>query len=141
VTAPKRLVALALMVFGVIAVYILAAGLVFNNGSGSGGSPPALRTPLAATTSQPGQNATSAAIPASDVAKHDSSKDCWIIISKKVYNVTVHLRTHPGGGGLITPYCGKDATQAFQTKGGLGGNHSSRAYAQLNAFYVGDLAP
>ena len=139
-TAPKRLVALALMVFGVTAVYILAVGLVFNNGSGSGGSPPALRTPAAAATSQPGQNATRAAIPASEVAKHNSSKDCWIIIQSKVYNVTVHLRTHPGGGGLITPYCGKDATQAFQTKGGLGGNHSSRAYGQLNAFYVGNLA-
>ncbi|MGA2286509.1 MAG: cytochrome b5 domain-containing protein [Dehalococcoidia bacterium] len=140
-TAPKRLVAVALTAFGAIAVYILAAGLVFNRGNGSGASPPVLRTPAAAATSQPGQNATSAAIPASEVAKHNSSKDCWIIIQNKVYNVTVHLRTHPGGAGLITPYCGKEATQAFQTKGGLGGNHSSRAYAQLTPLYVGDLAP
>jgi cytochrome b involved in lipid metabolism len=142
VTGSKRLVAVALTMFGVVAVYILAVGLVSHNGSGSGGAAPVLSTPLAGATSRPGQNATSAAaIPASEVAKHNSSKDCWIIIQNKVYNVTVHLRTHPGGGGLITPYCGKDATQAFQTKGGLGGNHSSRAYAQLNAFYVGDLAP
>jgi cytochrome b involved in lipid metabolism len=141
VTAPKRLVAVALTMFGAIAVYILAVGLVFNGGSGSGGSPSVLRTPAAAGTSRPGQSATSTSIPASEVAKHNSSRDCWIIIENKVYNVTTHLRTHPGGAGLITPYCGKEATQAFQTKGGIGGNHSSRAYSQLTPFYVGDLAP
>jgi cytochrome b involved in lipid metabolism len=131
----------ALAVFGAIAVYILAAGLVFNSGSGSGGPQPALGTPLATTTAQPGQKATSALIPASEVTKHSSSKDCWIIIENKVFNVTTYLRSHPGGAGTITPYCGKEATRAFQTKGGGGGNHSSRAYAQLNAFYIGDLAP
>ena len=140
-TGPKRLVAVALTVFGVVVVYILAVGLVSNNGGGSSGSTPALLTPAAAATSQPGQKTTSAAIPASEVAKHNSRTDCWIIVEKKVYNVTTHLRTHPGGAGLITPYCGKEATQAFQTKGGVGGNHSSQAYAQLKAFYVGDLAP
>ncbi len=140
-TGPKRLVAVALTVFGALVVYILAAGLVFNNGSGSGGSLPAARTPVAAATSQPGQNATSAAIPASEVAKHNSRNDCWIIVEKKVYDITAHLRSHPGGSGIVTPYCGKEATSAFQTKGGIGGNHSSRAYAQLTPFYVGDLAP
>ncbi len=140
-TRPKQLVTVALAVFAVVAIFILAAGLVFNNnGRGSSGGPALPSAPPPVATTHTGQNATSAAIPASEVAKHNSSSDCWIIISNKVYDVTVHLRTHPGGAGLITPYCGKDATKAFQTKGGLGGNHSSRAYNQLTPLYVGDLA-
>lgn len=73
-----------------------------------------------------------------DVATHNSTSDCWIIINNKVYNVTNYLRLHPGGSNRIIPYCGQDATQAFLTKGGEG-SHSSLAYADLAQLYIGDV--
>ncbi|MFA6095999.1 MAG: cytochrome b5 domain-containing protein [Candidatus Paceibacterota bacterium] len=71
---------------------------------------------------------------AAEIAKHNSTGDCWIIISSKVYNVTSYLQAHPGGVGTISPYCGQDATQAFQGKG-----HSSYADSLLASYYIGSL--
>lgn len=72
------------------------------------------------------------------VAKHNNPSDCWIIIENKVYDVTNFLARHPGGGGLVTPYCGQDATQPFLTQGGRG-SHSQEALRLLGLIYVGDL--
>lgn len=73
----------------------------------------------------------------SEVAKHNSSADCWFVINNKVYNVTNYLN-HPGGRQEIIAYCGTDATNAFTTQGGSG-SHSSRAQADLANWYLGPL--
>jgi cytochrome b involved in lipid metabolism len=73
-----------------------------------------------------------------EVAVHNTSADCWLIISNKVYNATSYLNLHPGGRGQIIPYCGQDATQAFATKGG-NGSHSGAANADLAQLYIGDI--
>ncbi|ORY02323.1 hypothetical protein K493DRAFT_83995 [Basidiobolus meristosporus CBS 931.73] len=52
-------------------------------------------------------------ISASDVAKHDSQKSCWMIIHGKVYDLTNFLEEHPGGKKILLKYAGKDATEAF----------------------------
>lgn len=74
-----------------------------------------------------------------EVSKHNSPEDCWLIINGKVYDVTNYLNFHPGGPETIIPYCGRDATQAFNTMGGRGHPHSPRAYMLLSQFYIGDL--
>ena len=74
-----------------------------------------------------------------DVATHSTTADCWIVVSGMVYNVTNYLIQHPGGAGQITPYCGQDATTAFQTKGGQG-THSTNASQILQGLYVGVVA-
>jgi len=73
-----------------------------------------------------------------EVATHNTAADCWLLISGKVYNATSYLNSHPGGRSRIIPYCGQDATQAFQTQGG-GGSHSSGAFADLTQLYIGDI--
>lgn len=73
-----------------------------------------------------------------EILKHSSLNNCWIIIENKVYDVTDFLSRHPGGGGLITPYCGTDATQAFLTKDGRG-SHSAEAFRLLGLILLGDL--
>ncbi len=73
-----------------------------------------------------------------EISKHNNSSDCWIIIENKVYAVSDFLARHPGGGGLITPYCGKDATQPFITKAGRG-SHSATAMRLLGLIYIGDV--
>jgi cytochrome b involved in lipid metabolism len=74
----------------------------------------------------------------SEIAKHSTSSDCWIIISNKVYDVASYLPNHPGSAAVITPYCGQDATVAFATKGGKG-SHSSFASGLLDSYYLGDV--
>ncbi len=75
---------------------------------------------------------------ASEVARHNNTNDCWLIIQNKVYSVANYINKHPGGAGTIIPYCGKEATQAFSTKGGQG-SHSSNAVQVLSQFYLGVL--
>jgi cytochrome b involved in lipid metabolism len=76
----------------------------------------------------------------SEVAKHNSKTNCWLVISSKIYDVSSFLGSHPGGVSTITPFCGKDATTAFKTHGMAGGsNHSSYAYSLLPTYYVGVL--
>jgi len=70
-----------------------------------------------------------------DVAKHNSSTDCWMILNKtEVYNVTAFLSLHPAGPSPMTPYCGKDATTAFNNVG-----HSSSAVGLEATYLIGNL--
>lgn len=97
----------------------------------------------AETQSKPAKKTTttsSASNTLTQVAKHSSKTDCWLVISNKIYNVSTFLSSHPGGVSVITPFCGKDATTAFKTHGMSGGsNHSSYAYSLLPTYYVGVL--
>ena len=82
------------------------------------------------------QTGKSIELTATEVAKHNTPNDCWIIINNKVLKITPYLNLHPGGAGTITPYCGADASVAFNTKGGRG-SHSSYAVALLENFVIG----
>ncbi|MFH1229033.1 MAG: cytochrome b5-like heme/steroid binding domain-containing protein [Candidatus Aenigmatarchaeota archaeon] len=73
----------------------------------------------------------------SEISNHNSAASCWLIINGNVYDVTAYLSSHPPGELLITPFCGKDATVAFDTKGGNGQPHSSRADALLGNYLLG----
>ena len=74
----------------------------------------------------------------SQISKHNTESDCWLIISNKIYDVSSFLNLHSGGSAVIVPYCGKDATDAFKTHGMSGGsNHSAYAYSLLPTYYVG----
>jgi len=72
---------------------------------------------------------------AAQVAQHNGSTDCWIILNNtEVYNVTAFLSLHPAGPSPITPYCGKNATAAFNAVG-----HSSSAVAMEATYLIGNL--
>jgi cytochrome b involved in lipid metabolism len=73
-----------------------------------------------------------------EVSKHALPDNCWIIIGNNVYGVTNFLNEHPGGSFRITPFCGKDATDAFATQGGRG-SHSAEAYKLLPSLLIGAL--
>jgi len=72
-----------------------------------------------------------------EVARHNTANDCWMVIYGKVLNLT-EFASHPGGS-TYRPFCGTEATRAFDTKGGGGNTHSSSAVADLAAYTIGEL--
>lgn len=73
-----------------------------------------------------------------EVAGHVREDDCWMAIEGQVYNVTAYLPDHPSEPEFVLPWCGKEATQAWQTKS-KGRPHSSRAGQLLAKYRIGKL--
>jgi len=67
-----------------------------------------------------------------EVSKHNTEKDCWVVIHDKVYDVTSFIPSHPGGKAILQG-CGKDATELFESK------HSDKAKKMLNGMLIGNL--
>ncbi|MFO0704432.1 MAG: cytochrome b5-like heme/steroid binding domain-containing protein [Candidatus Andersenbacteria bacterium] len=74
-----------------------------------------------------------------EIRKHHSSKSAWIVIKGKVYDVTKYMPEHPGGPQWILDWAGKDASEAFETKGGMGQEHSSFALELLAKQQIGTV--
>ncbi|KAJ8512519.1 hypothetical protein OPV22_002953 [Ensete ventricosum] len=69
-----------------------------------------------------------------EVAKHKGAKDCWLIISGKVYDVTPFMDEHPGGDDVLLTVSGKDATNDFEDIG-----HSNAAQEMMDKYYIGKI--
>lgn len=74
----------------------------------------------------------------SEVSAHNNQSDCWLIVDNKIYDVTSYIDIHEGGR-VIVNYCGSDATEAFNTKGGKGKPHKPKAFEDLQRLYIGNL--
>lgn len=73
-----------------------------------------------------------------EVAGHGREDDCWMAIEGQAYGITAYLPDHPSEPELILSWCGKEATQAWQTKG-KGRPHSPRADQLLVKYRIGKL--
>lgn len=71
---------------------------------------------------------------AAQVAQHNTSSDCWLIVSGSVYNVTSFIPIHPGGNAIV-PYCGTDATSIFDAIHGTTGTAAN----DLPTYLIGAL--
>ncbi|GAB0495290.1 hypothetical protein MMPV_006589 [Pyropia vietnamensis] len=69
-----------------------------------------------------------------EVAKHATARDCWLVISGGVYDVTAYLAEHPGGEDVMLDMAGKDATNEFEDVG-----HSSDAVEKLRHLRIGSV--
>lgn len=45
-----------------------------------------------------------------EVQKHNRTGDQWLVIERKVYNVSEWTKRHPGGSKVLEHYIGEDAT-------------------------------
>lgn len=75
-----------------------------------------------------------------DVAAHGVPEDCWMAIDGQVYDLGAYLPEHPSRPAIINPWCGREASQAYHTKG-KGRPHSAEADQLLATFRIGRLAP
>ncbi|XP_041077050.1 cytochrome b5-like [Polyodon spathula] len=71
-----------------------------------------------------------------EITRHNSSKDVWIIIHEKVYDVTRFLEEHPGGEEVLLEQAAADATENFEDVG-----HSTDAREMLKQYFIGELHP
>lgn len=97
-----------------------------NNSTSSGGGTPS-------------NTSSSTTYTAAQVALHNSTNDCWMIIGKEVYNLTSFMDQHPGGAQAMLKYCGKDGTRGFATMD-QGQAHSSSANQLKEDYKIGMLA-
>ncbi|NXJ97985.1 FADS2 desaturase, partial [Corythaixoides concolor] len=72
-----------------------------------------------------------------EIQKHNGRTDKWLVIERKVYNVTQWATRHPGGHRVISHCAGEDATDAFQAF------HINPTLVQkfLKPLLIGELAP
>jgi cytochrome b involved in lipid metabolism len=74
-----------------------------------------------------------------ELAAHDNADDCWKAIDGIVYDFTAYIPLHPTPPVVMTQWCGKEASEAYHTKG-YGRPHSPAADAMLPPYRVGRLA-
>merc|ERR1711879_433029 len=68
-----------------------------------------------------------------EVAKHNTDKDCWLIIHDMVLELkTDFLEEHPGGPDVITALAGTDCTRDFDDLA-----HSNTAREWANKYIKG----
>ncbi|XP_051040265.1 fatty acid desaturase 2-like protein FADS2B isoform X2 [Phodopus roborovskii] len=72
-----------------------------------------------------------------EIQKHNTEADQWLVIDRKVYNVTDWASKHPGGHRVLNHYAGEDATDAFQAM------HLDLSIVQLylKPLLIGELSP
>jgi cytochrome b involved in lipid metabolism len=72
----------------------------------------------------------------SELKAKKGSKEAFLVIHNKVYNVTKFLEEHPGGEEVLLEQGGGDATEAFEDVG-----HSTDARELMADYLVGELHP
>ncbi|XP_012884487.1 PREDICTED: fatty acid desaturase 2-like protein FADS2P1 [Dipodomys ordii] len=72
-----------------------------------------------------------------EIQRHNQEADQWLVINRKVYNVTKWAEKHPGGHRVLNHYAGEDATDAFTAM------HLDQDIVKryLKPLLVGELAP
>jgi len=83
--------------------------------------------------------ATERLIPVAELARHALPEDCWMAIRGSVHDLSAYLPEHPSRPNIVVPWCGRDATEAYETKT-LGRRHSAQADELLARYRIGRLA-
>lgn len=141
----KKITTISLFIFWAVLVSIFVSGLIYYQNNKNQGikitTPGSINEALVEKASSSAAVAlrnSATQLSLAEIARHNSTKDCWLLINNKVYNVTSFIAAHPGGSGTIIPNCGKDSTQAYNTKGGKS-SHSANANAMLVDYFIGNF--
>jgi len=70
----------------------------------------------------------------SEVEKHKTHDDCWIVVKGKIYDVTSWIDKHPGGTQMIISNGGRESTAAFISY------HPLYVQNKLEQFLVGEVS-
>ncbi|XP_032214351.1 fatty acid desaturase 2-like protein FADS2P1 isoform X1 [Mustela erminea] len=72
-----------------------------------------------------------------EIQRHNQEADQWLVINRKVYDVTDWAKRHPGGHRVLNHYAGEDATDVFRAM------HLKLDIVKLylEPLLIGELAP
>jgi fatty acid desaturase len=70
----------------------------------------------------------------SEVMKHKTHDDCWIVVKGKIYDVTSWISNHPGGPQMIIANGGRESTAAFISY------HPSYVQNKLPQYLIGEVS-
>jgi cytochrome b involved in lipid metabolism len=73
-----------------------------------------------------------------DVSIHNTEDDCWMIFEDSVYDLTEYIDSHDIYMD-IRDWCGKDMTEDFITKDGVGRDHKPFSYELLEEYKIGEI--
>jgi cytochrome b involved in lipid metabolism len=127
------------VILGIVGLLIVGAIVVINISPKKETIAPVNTTNNTSSASVTETKSITQTITMSDVAKHNTVEDCWIVVSGKVYDLTSFIAqgNHPP---VITDSCGKDGTTAFNTRGERNSPHPEQAMQVLSTLYKGQLA-
>ena len=77
---------------------------------------------------------------AGELVSHVTPENCWMAIRGSVYDLSAYLPEHPSRPEVILPWCGKEATEAYNTKT-KGRAHKPYADDLLAQYRIGKLTP
>jgi cytochrome b involved in lipid metabolism len=126
----KKLTLLSLIFFSGVVVAVLGYGFLFSSNKNSIQNN--ITVPIQKSSAKSGTTPVSKVFTVSEVAKHSTKNDCYLIINKKVYNVSSFIDSHPGGAQRIISNCGTEVTGIFAAI------HSNFAWDLLVKYYIGD---
>lgn len=78
----------------------------------------------------------------SEINKHNNAKDCWLVVDKKVYDITPYVVAglHPNGATILKGCGVDDATDLFNIDSDHPGNlHSNKARRMLESYFIGEV--
>ena len=78
-------------------------------------------------------------ISTAELARHALAEDCWMAIRGQVHDLGAYLPEHPSRPDIVLPWCGNEATEAYDTKT-KGRPHSAYADELLARYRIGILA-
>ncbi|XP_063293827.1 acyl-CoA (8-3)-desaturase isoform X2 [Pelobates fuscus] len=72
-----------------------------------------------------------------EVQRHNTREERWLVIHRKVYDITRFCKIHPGGTRVISHYSGQDATDPFTAF------HIDKdlVHKRLKCLLIGELSP
>lgn len=108
-------------ILGMIGVGILALGIILGFISAYTQKP-------IIDSSNPDTGSNTEIFTMENVAKHNNSEDCWLVIDNKVFDATPASKVHPA---LFN--CGTDASVNYHK------NHGKGISDKMMVFYIGDL--
>ncbi|PIW36929.1 MAG: hypothetical protein COW24_03150 [Candidatus Kerfeldbacteria bacterium CG15_BIG_FIL_POST_REV_8_21_14_020_45_12] len=127
----KKITLVALVIFTIIVVGVGILGVLF---------PPVKSNTVpskSANVNGVNQGATTqsetAGISKTEISKHSTASDCYLLINGNVYDVSAYIGVHPGGSSSITSRCGGEVTSIFTAI------HSNFAWNLLGKYYIGPL--
>ena len=73
-----------------------------------------------------------------ELAGHATPENCWMAIRGAVHDLSAYLPEHPSRPDIVLPWCGKESTEAYETKT-KGRPHSPYADELLAKYRIGML--